>query len=228
MAKGHINCELIWQAAGGVFALLTVTAAGYIWHLPQSISPQAVFVTYIISISLMGVCSFVIFRIAVRQGYASEQHLSPVPFFLQMLIWGLFFAFPCIYNPIKWAWSRSQASSGFTVLNIAGWTCVVVGLALLLVALGRLGLPRSLGVKSRQLETSGLYRVSRNPQILGGALLIVGYFFLWPSWYAVGWLVLFSFTGHMMISTEEEYLRCAYRKDYEEYCKQAPRYLRFR
>jgi protein-S-isoprenylcysteine O-methyltransferase Ste14 len=74
---------------------------------------------------------------------------------------------------------------------------------------------------------SGPYRVTRNPQLMGGALLIVGYIVLWPSWYALGWLALFAVMTHLMVLTEEEHLRRIHREGYERYCKQVPRYLGF-
>jgi len=92
-------------------------------------------------------------------------------------------------------------------------------------AMAWLGLPRSFGQDGSTLVSTGPYRVSRNPQITAGALLIVGYVLLWPSWYACGWLVLFALLSHWMILAEEEHLRRVHGEENERYFRQTPRYL---
>jgi protein-S-isoprenylcysteine O-methyltransferase Ste14 len=227
MSERIIWGDIIGQVLGGVIAALAVTVASYIWRLPQTHSPQAVLVVYVVSVILLFVGAHVIFRRVVRRGYEQNHRLTLLPSFLQLLIWGLFFAFPCIYNPINWAWSQSYTSQVVPIIGSVGWACVWIGLASMLGAIAWLGLPRSFGQKGEKLVSSGPYRVTRNPQVMGGALLIVGYIVLWPSWFALGWLVLFAFMSRMMILTEEEYLRRIHGEDYEKYCKQVPRYLGF-
>jgi protein-S-isoprenylcysteine O-methyltransferase Ste14 len=217
--------DIVGQVVGAAIAVSAVTAASYIWRLPQASGPQAVLVVYVVSAILLLAGAFVVFRRVVRRGYEQNRRLTSLPSFLQLLIWGVFFAFPCIYNPINWAWSQSHASQATPIIGSIGWACVGIGLLSMLGALAWLGLARSFGQKGERLASSGPYRVSRNPQLMGGALLIVGYVVLWPSWYALGWLVLFALMAHMMILTEEEHLRRIYRENYEEYCKRVPRYL---
>ena len=98
---------------------------------------------------------------------------------------------------------------------------------ILIIALGGLGLSRSAGQESISLENSGLYRLSRNPQLMGGALLIIGYVLLWLSWYSLGWFVLYLAMMHMMVLTEEGFLHAIHGEAYEQYCKRVPRYLGF-
>ena len=206
-------------------APLAVTAVMYIWRLPQAHGPQAVLVTYLVSAILLFVGAYVVFRRVVRRGYEQNRRLTPLPSSLQLLIWGVFLAFPCIYNPPNWAWSRSYLSQVIPVLGGIGWACVGVGLAIVLGAMAWLGLPRSFGGKRRGLEMTGPYRLTRNPQLMGGVLIVVGYGVLWPSWYALGWLVLFAAMMHMMVLTEEEYLHYLHGEAYGQYCKRVPRYL---
>jgi protein-S-isoprenylcysteine O-methyltransferase Ste14 len=171
---------------------------------------------------------WVIFRRIVRRDYEKNGRLTPLSFFLQLLIWGLFFAFPCIYNPIQWAWTQSEISHVMPLLGRTGWACVWIGVSVVVGAMFWLGLPRSFGQKGPRLETSGPYRVTRNPQIMGGALLVIGCILLWPSWYMMGWLALFATMAHLMVLAEEEHLHRRYGEEYEQYCRQAPRYLGFR
>lgn len=225
MSERIVRSDIIEQVVGAVIAALAVTAASYIWRLPQAHSPQAVLAVYAVSAILLFLGAFVIFRRVVRRGYEQNRRLTPFPFFLQLLIWGMFFAFPCIYNPFNWAWSQSYTSQVIPVLGGIGWACVWIGLLILVIAMAWLGLPRSCGQEPRKLEMSGPYRVTRNPQFMGGLLLIIGYIVLWPSWYTLGWLAIFTVMMHMMVLTEEEHLHRIHGVDYERYCKRVPRYL---
>lgn len=217
--------EIIGEVVGAILAVLAVTAASYLWRLPQAYGPQAVLYVYIGSAILLLAGAFVIFRMIVRHGYEQNRHLTPLPFFLQLLIWGVFFAFPCIYNPYDWAWSQSSISQAIPSLMVIGWICVGLGLLIVIGALLWLGLVRSTCQPVKKLEQAGPYCLTRNPQCMGGALLIVGIILLWPSWYAFGWLVLFAAMVHMMVRTEEEHLQRIFGQEYERYCQRVPRYL---
>jgi protein-S-isoprenylcysteine O-methyltransferase Ste14 len=89
------------------------------------------------------------------------------------------------------------------------------------------GLRRAFGLEVNALKQTGPYRVTRNPQIVGGSLLVIGSAVLWPSWYALGWAVLYAVVAHMMVFTEEEHLRAVFGQEYELYCERVPRYLGF-
>ncbi len=90
---------MIGQVAGAGMAACVATAASFIWRLPQTHGPQTMLVVYGVSAILMLVGGFLVFRRVVRRGYEGRRQLAPFPFTLQLLIWGVFFAFPCIYNP---------------------------------------------------------------------------------------------------------------------------------
>ena len=80
----------------------------------------------------------------------------------------------------------------------------------------------------QSLEIAGRpYRITRNPQLLGGALLVFGYVLLWLSCYALGWLTLFAVMAHLMILAEEGYLLNIHGERYEQYCRRVPRYIGF-
>ena len=88
------------------------------------------------------------------------------------------------------------------------------------------GLRRAFGRQTAGLIQSGPYRWSRNPQILGGYLLVIGTVVQRPSFYALGWVLLYGIIAQMMIVTEEEYLQIQYGEAYDQYCAHVPRYLR--
>jgi protein-S-isoprenylcysteine O-methyltransferase Ste14 len=56
-------------------------------------------------------------------------------------------------------------------------------------------------------------------------LVVIGVVVLWPSWYALGWVVLYGIVVHLMVLTEEEHLRAVHGEEYERYCSRVPRYL---
>lgn len=181
---------------------------------------------YLLTAALLLVAAFCTFRVIVRRDYLRRGRLTLVSYSLQLLIWGWFFGLPYLYNPADWVWFWTYEPPLGTGLRAIAVFCIVLGLALLVLAMTQLGLDRSVGRKVNALRGSGVYGVTRNPQIVGGAPLIIGLALLWPSWYAAGWVLLFVVLAHLMVRTEEEHLRALHGQDYERYCNQVPRYLR--
>ncbi len=180
---------------------------------------------YLIYVFLLFASAFVVFRIFVRRDYRHKGRLTLFSSSLQLLIWGLYFSFPCLYNPCSWPRFWFQDPRVDPLLRIAGVTLIGLGLVVLVTAMAGLGLDRSLGRKVNVLRQAGFYRVSRNPQIVGSAPIIIGLAVLRPSWYALGWVVLFAAIAHTMVLTEEEHLRRVHGEDYARYCLRVPRYL---
>ena len=60
-----------------------------------------------------------------------------------------------------------------------------------------------------------------------GCELNLGVAVQWPSWYSLGWVVLYGIVCHWMILTEEEYLQDQYGEAYDAYCEMTPRYFWF-
>jgi protein-S-isoprenylcysteine O-methyltransferase Ste14 len=185
-------------------------------------------VVYFISAFLLIVIAFAIFRIFVRRDYQRKGRLTLISGFLELLIWGLYMSFPYIYNPAEWVcfWSRDVPVSA--PVRVAGLICIAAGLAWAFGTMIWFGLRRAFGLQVNELIQQGLYGVTRNPQLVGGSLLVIGTVVLWPSWYALGWAVLYGVVGHLMVMTEEEHLREVYGEEYERYCEQVPRYLGLR
>lgn len=87
------------------------------------------------------------------------------------------------------------------------------------------GLQWAFGLEVKGLICEGPYRITRNPQVLGGYFLVIGTTVQWPSWYGLGWIILYGLIMHWMVITEEEYLQGIFGKAYKVYCEQTPRYL---
>ena len=178
------------------------------------------FVNYLLSTGLVLSAAIYIFRIVVRRDYLQKGKLTPVSVFLETVIFFMLGGFPYLYVPREWPAVKLELS-----LEIVGWAILVAGLVLMLTGMGQLGVQRILGQGSNSLEQRGLYSFSRNPQILGCWLYVVGFTALWPSWYALGWACLFWLVAHIMVLTEEEYLQSVFGEEFQKYCENVPRYI---
>jgi protein-S-isoprenylcysteine O-methyltransferase Ste14 len=182
---------------------------------------------YLLSATLLATASYVIFRLLVRRDYQRRKRLTPFTSLLQLLVWVLFFFFPTIYYPADWAkfWLRDGPLE--PVLKSFGLAALAAGFALIFLTMIWFGLRRAFGLQVKGLVESGPYRFSRNPQIVGGYFLVVSMLLLYPSWYALGWVILYGFISHMMILTEEEHLAATFGRPYQRYCQRVARYLPF-
>ncbi|NIM93352.1 MAG: hypothetical protein GTO18_06540 [Anaerolineales bacterium] len=178
------------------------------------------FSLYLFSYFLLLSFGFIILRYLVPRDYLKHGKLSPPITFLQALLFFVYGGFPYIYLEENW-----PAVSVPPLIHVAGVVLLFGGLGFLFYGMIRLGVVRSMGRGSPQLEQSGIYGVSRNPQAIACALYVFGFFMLWPSWYAAGWAFLYFVLIHMMVMTEEDHLRRKHGEEYQEYCERVPRYI---
>jgi protein-S-isoprenylcysteine O-methyltransferase Ste14 len=181
-------------------------------------------IVYTISAVVLISGALLVFRVLVRRDYGRNEHLSAFSSFLELLIWGLCFAFPYIYNPPDWPWFW-KLDPRRSIAPLLGLVCIALGMALAFGTMSWFGLRRVFGLQVDALIQTGPYRASRNPQILGGALMVIGSAIQSPSWYALGWILLYGAIAHMMVLTEEEHLLHVHGPHYESYRNRVPRYL---
>jgi hypothetical protein len=186
---------------------------------------QLILLVYLMAVLLMLLLAYIVFRILLRQDYLRKGRVSIIPFMLELLVCGLYFNFPYLYLPFNWPELPTLPES--TTRRVLSLAPITVELIIMLTAIASLGLCRFLGFGSEKLNRSGIYGLSRNPQLVGGFLAVVGFAIVWPSWYALGWVILFGPIFHMMVITEEEYLLNMHGEEYRGYCRQVPRYLGF-
>jgi len=110
-----------------------------------------------------------------------------------------------------------------------GYIEFIIGLIIFLI--GLTGLVISiLNFKNAPFDkpiTRGLYKVSRNPQIVMVYIIFLGYTLLIGSWLSMI-ILLFSFMGqHFSLLGEERRLTEQYGNSYLEYKKKVPRYFLF-
>ena len=175
---------------------------------------------YIIAYLSFLVSGVIVFRVPVRRDYMMCGRLTIPVSILQTLLFFAYGGFPYLY--ISKDWPRVYVSS---TLHIIGVVFVIFGLASLSYGMLKLGLLPSVGGRKDELESTGIYRISRNPQALACSFYILGFSILWPSWYALFWAILYFVLIHIMIITEEEHLLNLYGASYEEYYNEVPRYI---
>ncbi len=131
---------------------------------------------------------------------------------------------------------------GVPVVGILDWGTLgldhssryLIGGALLLFAvpfalwaIGTLSLRQSLGLKGKLL-TKGPYRYTRNPQYVANILVFVGVILITNSLMALMTGVLQMLWFVLAPFSEEHWLQQQFGKQYEEYCKNVPRFVGFR
>jgi protein-S-isoprenylcysteine O-methyltransferase Ste14 len=155
----------------------------------------------------------------VRSAYRTHGRLPHPIAILQV-------AYFCVYALASYTFLDSRLSQ----VNTAGLlfplalVLMMIGFLLVVFSMPFLG-QRSFGREVGSLRTSGLYRYSRNPQLVGGFFFIVGYALLWPSWKGALWASLWLVITHLMVRGEEEHLENVFGTEYRNYCARTPRYL---
>jgi len=185
-------------------------------------------VAYLIAASSLLGISFAVFRVIVKRAYLRRGCLGVAAGLLQVFVWAMFFLFPYLYNPPDWAWFLAHAHPVGPSTLATALVLLTVGLVVIVIAMAQLGLPRVSGARSTTLQENGLYRTTRNPQIVAGVPLVVGSALLWPSWYAGGWVAIYCAMAHMMVLAEEAHLGNRHGPLYARYRERVPRYLGIR
>jgi protein-S-isoprenylcysteine O-methyltransferase Ste14 len=184
-------------------------------------------VLYLCFASFLLFSAYIVFRKRVRRDYLERGRLTPLSSLLQLLVFVALMCFPYLYNPPGWDWFWKVDLSTDPWYRAIGLALIIAGFVVAFGTMGWFGLRRAFGVQASGLVQTGTYRFSRNPQILGGYLLVLGVALQWPSLYSLGWIILYGVIAHMMIVTEEEYLTREYGSAYDRYVEDVPRYIRF-
>jgi protein-S-isoprenylcysteine O-methyltransferase Ste14 len=177
-----------------------------------------------ISLGSLLVSGYLVFRILVRRDYLRLGRLSPLVSFLELVVWLLLVIYPNFYNPADWWWVWFAKTPTNLLQKTLGSLLVLVGMGLAVTAMTKLGIGKTLGHQVAGLQISGLYRFCRNPQLVGGGLAVLGIAVLWPSVYALGWMLAYGLIGHWMVRAEEEHLHKVHGSAYAQYTRQVPRY----
>jgi protein-S-isoprenylcysteine O-methyltransferase Ste14 len=169
-------------------------------------------------IAALFAAAFIVFA-RVRADYQLHGRLSRPIAVLQT---GYFCVYAlCSYGFLDSRFSHIQAKGWFLSLAAA---FMVIGFLMVVFSMPFLGC-QSFGREVGSLNTTGLYRYSRNPQLVGCFIYIVGYAALWPSWQGALWAGLWLVITHLMVKGEEAHLENVFGDAYRAYCARTPRYL---
>lgn len=180
---------------------------------------------YFILAPLLLLFAYVVFRRVVRVDYEARGRLGLVASLLQLLVLFGYFCFPYLYNPPGWDLFWRLDLSTRPALQVTGLVLICLGFIVAFGTMFWFGITRAFGLRVEGITNKGPYRLSRNPQVVGGYLLVLGVFVQWPSFYALGWVFMYALIMHWMILSEEEHLLRLFGPAYEAYCSQTPRYL---
>lgn len=178
----------------------------------------------LLTLMLLG-AAYAVFRLSVRREYLLRGQLTWMTSMLQLLAFAGLMAFPYLFNPPEWTLSWMLAGPTSRQQQMLGLGIILLGFLVAFGTMGWFGMRRAFGFEAKGLITTGPYRFTRNPQILGGYLIVIGVTVQWPSWFAIIWLILYGVSGHWMVVTEEEHLQSLPGEEYAHYCQKVPRYL---
>lgn len=181
-------------------------------------------IKYFLFTAILILFSFLVFRVIVRNDYLRINNLSPVSCLLELVVFAFHANF--MYFFIPFSWPNFAAFPGNLILNILFLIVFCLGLIVLLIAWFRLGTGTSFGLDKNKLNSSGIYRYSRNPQIGGYGILLLSFHILCFSWYLVGWFIQYLIISFFMIKSEEEFLSHKYGEEYDRYCNSVPRIIK--
>ena len=174
-------------------------------------------IRFLIFSVLLLIFSYFVFRIIVRHDYSNKQKLSPLSYLLETLVFALHANFAYIFLPVGWP-GLPKLPDNHTILFFS-ILLITFGFFILLIAWFNLGTKESFGQDKNSLRITGLYKYSRNPQLVGFGFFLLGFVIMYISWYSIAWF---------MVLSEEEFLSQKYEQVYKDYCKTVPRIFRYK
>ena len=112
------------------------------------------------------------------------------------------------------------------ILSVAGILIVIIGGVLYVAGIVTFGsLRRASGLLNDQLITKGIYRFSRNPQLLGWGFVISGVSLIGESGLALLISFLYWVACHCQVLIEERHLKKVFGDEYKLYIARTHRYF---
>jgi protein-S-isoprenylcysteine O-methyltransferase Ste14 len=182
-------------------------------------------VAWSVTVFLILAAGLMSFALAVRTGgrdLKSSGQLSRSSFV------ALFGAYSCLsIGPMLAAWQGVwPLPMPSTVSTVVGAICAVTGGAIHVVSrLQFWSFRLAWGLALDRLITGGIYRFSRNPQVIGLSLFLLGVAFLGRAGAAFGLVVVFWVCSRIWIGIEERALENHFGETYRRYRAAVPRFL---
>ncbi len=184
--------------------------------MPIMVSNISAVVAIAVLLPLLGA---LVFR-RVSSDYDRYGRLTRMTNLMQALVFVMHWAVSFVFlESTLSAIDTSNPLFGVAIVLFAG------GLVLLATTRLQFGVRKTFGRGEAGLTCSGMYRRSRNPQVIFYGIMVIGYSLLWPSWTGALWVVMWAILATMMVRTEEKHLKKTYGSEYVEYCTRTPRYI---
>ena len=176
---------------------------------------------YLIFSAIFLLFAYFVFRKAIKRDYKYRMKLSPISYMLEIIVFIIHANSIYLILPTKWPNIPPLPDS--QVISIVSIIIFAIGLIILFIAWFGLGTNRSLGLDKNKLNTGGLYKFSRNPQLVAYGIMLVSFVIMFFSWLTIIWILLYFIVSYFMVKSEEEFLEQKYGQEYKEYCKSVPR-----
>ena len=176
---------------------------------------------YIIIAVLFLLFSYVVFRMIVRRDYKKRMKLTPISYILEFLVFAVHAN--SIYLILPDQWPQLPPFPEDLILKTVSIVLFSIGVLILFISYFSLGNKPSLGMDKNKLKTDGIYKYSRNPQLVGYGLMLLAFTILFFSWLMLFWFFQYLIISFFMIKSEEEFLVQRYDDAYRDYCKKVPR-----
>lgn len=175
---------------------------------------------YSIAALFVVLVAYLVFRL-VRYDYLRFGRLRILTTVLQVVVFALHAVLLNYGLPPDWPETDCPLLAA-----AVGYVIGILGVVIVVAALRVFDSSRHwLGLQSNELKRAGIYRWSRNPQLVGYGLFLVMFLFLWMSWEMVIAFLVYAVIAHIMVLTEEEHLYAVFGEGYRDYCNCTPRYI---
>ena len=155
--------------------------------------------------------------------HAFVGHAYKLTFALLILVVFVYALSPTAYAylaPIRWL--------EHTSLRWTGAAFVIFALFWIIIAQAQMGEAWRIGIDTEHrtpLVQEGLFRISRNPIYIGGALMLSGLFLIIPNALTLLILIVGLLIIGVQVRLEEEHVGKMYPREYAEYCQRVRRWL---
>ena len=176
---------------------------------------------YIIIAVLFLLFSYVVFRVVIKRDYKKHMKLTTISYVLEVLVFAMHAN--SIYLILPGQWPQLPSLPEELILKTVSTVLFSIGVLILFISYFSLGNKPSLGMDKNKLKTDGFYKYSRNPQLVGYAIMLLAFTILFFSWLLLFWFFQYLIISFFMIRSEEEFLTQRYGDAYSDYCKKVPR-----
>lgn len=168
--------------------------------------------------------AYIVFRVIIKRVYSKHLRLTPVFTILEILALAIQISLFYVAVPTKMPY-LPPLPENLAIIIISG---IIFGIGIigLLISWFGLGTKPSLGMDKNKLKTGGLYKYSRNPQLVAFSLIEASFTILYFSYLVLIWFLLYITIAYFMIKSEEEFLDQKYKEEYRDYCREVSRIIK--